>query len=168
MTIDDLLKTKTNYSELSNDWIDSANNALEVLNDGNLNDNDLKDIFQSSSSPNVFSNFIRLIYIESKKPNISIKSFDKIKKYSKGLSYDGRAKNYTIKEYSISSWLDSVNAVSNWLEENKLDADLSSIVDYIACSTETVNLASDNQELVDIVRDFLKDFGFERSLKADK
>ena len=165
MTIDDLLKLKNDTSSLTDEWVDSANNALEVLNDAKLNDDDLKNIFQSSSSPKVFKNFVRLLYSESKKPNIAVKSFDKIKQYSKGLSYDGRAKNYTIKEYSISSWLDSIDAVSDWLDENELEADLSSIVDYIACSTETVNLASDNLELVEIVSDFLKDFGFERSLK---
>ena len=84
-----------------------------------------------------------------------------------GLSYDGRAKTFTIKEYSLSSWLDSIDYIACWLKDNKLDADLSSIVDYIACSSEAVNLTSDNLELVQIVKDFLNDFGFENSFKVE-
>ena len=106
---------------------------------------------------------VRLVYLESKKPNISIKTFDKIKRYSQGLSYDRRAKNFTIKEYPLIEWFDSITVVSLWLEKNSLDADFVSIVDYIACSTEVVNLTSDDLELVNIVKGFLKDFDFEKS-----
>ena len=162
MDIKDLIKEKGVKNKLFDDWVSSASNALEVLGDS-ISKDDLKKILQSSSSLNVFNNMVRLIYLESKKPNISIKTFDKIKRYSQGLSYDGRAKNFTIKEYPLIEWFDSITVVSLWLEKNSLDADFVSIVDYIACSTEVVNLTSDDLELVNIVKGFLKDFGFEKS-----
>ena len=154
MDIKDLIKEKGVKNKLFDDWVSSASNALEVLGDSISND-DLKKILQSSSSLNVFNNMVRLVYLESKKPNISIKTFDKIKRYSQGLSYDGRAKNFTIKEYPLIEWFDSITVVSLWLEKNSLDADF--------VSTEVVNLTSDDLELVNIVKGFLKDFGFEKS-----
>ena len=147
--------------------LNSINNAYDTLSESFISKAEINEINVSSSTTQVFNSIVKLLYIESKKPNISTKSFDKIKRYSQGLSYDGRAKTFTIKEYSLSSWLDSIDYIACWLKDNKLDADLSSIVDYIACSSEAVNLTSDNLELVQIVKDFLNDFGFENSFKVE-
>ena len=162
MDIKQLIKEKGIENKLFDDWVSSVSNAIEVLG-GSITNNDLKEVLQSSSSLDVFNIIVRLIYLESKKPNISIGSLDKIRSYSQGLSYDGRAKNFTIKEYSLNAWLDSVAVIFVWLQEKSLDADFVSIVDYIACSTEVINLTSDDLELVNIVKGFLKDFGFEKS-----
>ena len=164
MDIKDLIKEKGVKNKLFDDWVSSASNALEVLGDS-ISKDDLKKILQSSSSLNVFNNMVRLVYLESKKPNISIKTFDKIKRYSQGLSYDGRAKKATIVEYPISSWIDSVEIVSNWLKENSLRAEFEHIVDYIACSTEEINLTSHESDLTSLVSGFLKDYGFNNSFE---
>lgn len=167
------LKKESNKGNIKNSKINDKhrlkylNNAYETLSESYISKEEIDEINLSSSTNKVFNTIVKLLYVESKKPNISTKSLSKIKTYSQGLSYDGRAKSFTIKEYPLESWLDSIDLIADWLNDNKLQADLSSIVDYIACSCEAVNLTSDNLELVQIVKDFLNDFGFENSLKIE-
>ena len=167
MKIEDLLLEKQIDKKLYNEWEVSANNALEILSNSLTEKTDFEDILKSSLNLSSFNNIVKLIYLESKKPNVSIKAFDKIKRYSQGLSVDGRARSFTINEHPLSSWLEAVNIVSIWLDKNNLDAEFSSIVDYIACSTEVVNSTSNDLGLAGLVQEFLENYSFEDSFARD-
>ena len=165
MNIKKILEKKLINSDSKDLWFDSIDSAQQIVNANFLSDKDLELIILNSNTINSFNNLISLIYLESKRPNLTVKSFDKIVQYSQGLSYDGRAKKATIVEYPISSWIDSIEIVSNWLKENSLRAEFEHIVDYIACSTDEINLTSHESDLTSLVSGFLKDYGFNNSFE---
>ena len=114
----------------------------------------------SSCSIESFNCFISLLYKDSKLPSSTNKCYKKIFIYSAGLSLEGRAKKLSMKEYSISEWLEALSSINDWLDKENSSASLDSMIEYIACATEVL-ANSGIIKLKIIVEDFLKNYGFE-------
>ena len=86
MNIKKILEKKLINSDSKDLWFDSIDSAQQIVNANFLSDKDLELIILNSNTINSFNNLISLIYLESKRPNLTVKSFDKIVQYSQGLS----------------------------------------------------------------------------------
>ena len=77
MNIKKILEKKLINSDSTDLWFDSIDSAQQIVNANFLSDKDLELIILNSNTINSFNNLITLIYLESKRPNLTVKSFDK-------------------------------------------------------------------------------------------
>ena len=160
MDLKEDLDKKLKNKKLIDEWLKSYQNAINVLNSSYIDEDSIKIFLLSSNQIVHFNNFVNILYRDSKLPTSNNKYYKKIFKYSIGESIDGRSKISPIKEFPIGDWLECLYIITMWLSEKNESAPLDAKIEYIGCSAE-LNVDGGMNDLKDIVKNFLHDYGFE-------